>query len=435
MLLAGCGGAPSVEPIKALPIAKSNAKPINVGELDWHLWRGQQQTGIAVEQTAPVSWSENENVLWKSPVPGKGHSSPIIVGDFVFLTTANNNQKTQSVLCFDRNSGKQRWEKIVNSGGFSKKHHKNSFASATAACDGHSVFATFINHDRLQVVALDFEGEILWDIDAGEFRAEHGYGSSPTLYQNNLIVNGDSQGAGFLAAIDRASGEIAWRIKRDSPRGRGNYSSPIVATLAGKEQLIQHGYGRTVSYNPENGEEIWFADGPSTVTANTVAVTNDRVVVSGGYSEELTMCINADGTGDITDSHVLWSTKRNMAYVPSPIIEGENVLVLTGRGILVSYEIESGKRNWQERIGGNFSASPIRVGDYFYLTNEDGLVTVFQAGDKYKKISENSLDSSGGMATPAVSGNRFFIRTESHLYCLGSPETDEPSEITSLTSQ
>ncbi len=426
----GCGGAPNVEPIKASPNVSSIAKPISFGEQDWPLWRGQHQNGLSPDQSAPVKWSETENVIWKSPVPGRGHSSPSIVGDDVFLTDADEKQETQSVICFDRTTGKQKWSTVVNSGGISKKHRKNSDASATPASDGHSVFTAFANHDRLQVVALDFDGNVIWDVDAGEFKSEHGYGSSPTFHENFVIVNGDSRGGGFIAALDRATGEIAWRNRRETTSRHGNYSTPVVATLAGKPQLIQQGYGRTVSYNPETGEEIWRVDGPSAVTANTVAFSDPYVIVSGGYSEKVTMCIQADGTGDVTDSHVKWSNSRNIAYVPSPIIADENVLVLSGEGILTSYNLETGKRNWQERIGGNFSASPVRVGDYFYITNEEGLVTVFQTGEKYEKISENRLESAGGMATPAVSGNQLFIRTDSHLYCLGQAESVEPNGIT-----
>lgn len=419
--LAGCGAAPpDVQEIRPNAKTESSAQPIELFTTDWNMWRGQNQTGRVEELTVPTEWSEDKNVSWKSPVPGTGHSSPIIIGDRVFLTSADEQSKSQFVLGFDRSNGEQLWSTQINQGDFSRKHPKNSFASATPACDGHLLFVTFVNHQRLQVAALDFDGAIIWETDAGEFQAEHGYGASPTLFEDFVIVSGDSRGGGFLAALDRSSGDIIWRIKREANGGHGNYSSPVVANLAGQPQLVQTGFNKTVSFDPKSGEEIWRVDGPATVTGNTPAFADPYVIVSGGYPEKSTMCIKADGKGDVTDTHIVWETQRNTAYVPSPIIDGENVVVLTGDGIGTSFNIESGKKNWQKRIGGNFSASPIQVGDLFYITNEGGKITIFKGGESYEAISENSLDSSGGMATPAVSDNQLFIRTTSHLYCISN---------------
>ncbi len=425
IVLSGCGGpTPVIESIEASGDTASTAQPIVFGETDWPLWRGQDQAGTLASGSVPTTWSESTNVIWKSPVAGRGHSSPIIVSDHVIVTTADEKAQTQSVVGFNRNTGQQAWSTVINTSDLPKKHRKNSFASATAASDGHNIFAAFINNQRLQVIALDFDGQVVWDVDAGGFKSEHGPGSSPTLFENYTIVCGDSRGVGFLAALDRATGEIVWRVNREPSRSHGNYASPVVATLAGKPQLILSGYNKTISYDPRTGEEIWRVDGPSTVMANTVAFSDPYVVVTGGYPEKSTMCIKADGTGDVSNSHIVWSTSRNSAYVPSPIIDGENVLVLTGDGILVSYELKSGKRNWQERIGGNFSASPIKVGEYFFVPNENGEMVTFKAGSEFQSIGRNQLSSPGGMASPAASGNHLFIRTDGHLYCIGGEEKE-----------
>lgn len=431
----GCGGpAPEIKPVQVDQETVSQAQPIEFADTDWPLWRGVNQSGVTTDNTEiPTSWSATENVLWKSPVSGTGHSSPIIVGQHVFLTTADESSQTQSLLCFDRETGKLNWEKAINQGELPRKHHKNSFASATPASDGHKVFVSFVNHNRLQVVAVDFDGNILWDTEAGGFQSEHGYGASPTLYENYVIVSGDGRGAGFLAAIDRASGKIAWRTPRSPNGGHGSYSTPVVVAIAGRPQLIHSGYNTTVSYDPETGTEIWRVNGPSTVTANTVVTADPFVIVSGGYSEKQILCIKADGEGDVSDSHIVWTSKRNIAYVPSPIIDGESVIILTDDGIATSYEIKSGKRLWQKRIGGNYTASPVKIGNSILLTNEQGEIGVYEASKDFKLLHTNRLDTSGGMATLAVSGNRLFIRTASHLYSIGNP-TNPEQQVTQTSS-
>lgn len=415
----GCGAAaPVVEDIIAVPGQSSEIEAVNYNDQDWPLWRGPRQNGIVAERPIPLRWSETENVVWKVPVAGRGHSSPIIIGDLVVLTTAIEEEQSQTVLGLNRSDGTLRWDRIVNSGGLPPKHRKNSFASSTPASDGERVFVAFVNHDRLQVVSLDLAGDVLWETDAGGFRSEHGYGASVTLFGSFVIVCGDSRGAGFLAALNRATGEIAWRTSREPNARHGNYATPIVAELAGKPQLIQAGFNQTVSYDPATGRENWSVTGPSTVAANTIAVADPYVVVSGGFPEKQTMCIKADGTGPVDDTHVLWSTSRNIAYVPSPIADGNNVLVLTGDGILTSFDLKTGDRNWQERIGGNFTASPVRVGDHYFVPNERGETIVFRAGDQFEIVSRNTLNSPGGMASLSVAGDQLFVRTDHHLYCL-----------------
>lgn len=428
LLIIGCGTPPpEVDVVEIRPDEQrvSSAKPINVSETDWNLWRGRNQDGIVKNADLPIHWSETQNVLWKSAISGVGHSSPIIIGDKVFLTTADEQSEQQMVLCLNRQSGDQEWSTVVNKGEFLQKHPKNSFASATPASDGNHLFVAFINHDRLQLAAINFDGDIVWDKEVGQFVSDHGYGPSPTLYDNLVIVSGDWRAGGFLAAVDRASGEIVWRVRRETTAKNGNYSSPIVAELAGRPQLIQIGYRKTISYDPATGEEIWRVAGPSMVTANTPVVSDPYIIVTGGFPQKSTMCIRADGTGDVTESHILWDSQKNSAYVPSPIIDWENVIVINGDGIGTSYKIKTGKRNWQERIGGNFSASPILANGHFYITNETGDMTVFKGGDQFEKIAVNKLSSSGGMATPAVSGNQIFVRTRDYLYCIGNESTVE----------
>lgn len=425
LLACGCGRrGPDIQPITASPRSEaSGASPIHWGESDWPQWRGMTQTGVAEDSEIPIRWSESENVTWKQSVPGRGHSSPIVVGNRIFLTTADETEKTQLLLCYSADTGTQLWEKTVNTGGFPRKHMKNSFASGTPASDGSSVFVAFVNHDRLQVAAYDFEGNKLWDETAGPFQSEHGYGESPTVFGDLVIVAGDSAGAGFLAGLDRASGEVAWRSKRDGVGGHANYSSPVVAELAGRPQLIQSGYLKTISYDPATGEERWQVPGPSTVTANSVAYSDPYVVVSGGYSEKEILCIDA-GAGN-----VVWRSTKNVAYVPSPVIDGDQVLLLADNGgALAGFELSSGEQTFRGRLGGNFSATPIKVGDRFFVPNEEGTVFVFQTKPEFEVLAENRLDDAGGMASLVVSDNSLFIRTGQALYRISGTSMDNTNQ-------
>ena len=189
-----------MEEVSASVNWQSDAEPIQIVADDWPMWRGTRQNGVAADQSAPTSWSESENVVWKSNVPGRGHSSPMIIGQLVVVSTADEDEETQSVIAYDRATGDRKWSTVVNTGELPRMHRKNSHASATLASDGHLLFVAFVNHQQLEVAALDFDGNIVWDETAGFFRSEHGYGSSPTLYGDYVIVSGDSKGLGFLAA-------------------------------------------------------------------------------------------------------------------------------------------------------------------------------------------------------------------------------------------
>ena len=388
-------------------------------ETDFPVWRNVDQDGVEEERDVPVRWSTGDGVLWSADVPGKGHSSPVVCGDRVFLTTADDSAATQSVLAYDRGTGKRLWQTTVHTGNLPRKHGKNSHASATPACDGENVYSAFINDGALHVTAVDREGEIVWRREVGPFESEHGYGSSVVLWKGLVFVNGDSRGNGYLAALDRASGDLVWRTPRRGPGRHGSYATPLVAELAGRDQLVLAGYGRVVSYDPRTGEELWRCDGPAEVMANTPAARDPVVIVSGGYPEKEILCIDAGGRGDVTGSGVKWRADRHVAYVPSPTVIGDTLVSVADDGILGCYSLSDGELRWRERLGGDFSASPLVVGNRFYLPNESGTVLVFEVDPEFDLLAENRLDDDGGMASLAVSGDRLFVRTANRVYCLG----------------
>ncbi len=409
--------AAAVETEPASTRAHDDLPPLKPAPGDWPWWRGPTRDGKA-EGNAPTRWSKTENVVWKTDVPGRGHSSPCVSGNRVFLSTAEEKAETQSILCFDRKTGKLLWNTIAHEGGYEHRHEKNSHASATPACDGERVFVPFLNRGAIRVTAVDLDGKILWQRDAGGFETMHGYSSSPVLWKSFVIVNGDSTGGSFLAALHRKTGEIAWKTKR---RDAHSFATPALGTACGKPQLVLNAAETVSSYDPDTGNLLWFCEGPAKIMACTLAMGPDLVFASGGYPEKEIICIRPDGSGDITKTHVAWRSKRGVTYVPSPMYLDGRFYAVNDSGVLTCFDAKTGSELWKDRLEGNFSASPVLAGGLFYATNEAGVTFVFRPGDKLDVAGKNDLED-GGFATPAFCGGQIFLRTSHQLYCIGAPQ-------------
>jgi outer membrane protein assembly factor BamB len=387
---------------------------------DWPWWRGPNRDGISPE-AAVTKWGPTENVVWKTAVPGRGHSSPIVCGRRIFLTTADEQARHQFVLAFDRRTGTPLWSTRVHEGGFARMNPENSHASATPACDGERVYSAFLHGEGLYVTATDLDGRVGWQTRAGPFTSEHGYGSSPALHGGQVIVNGDSLKDSFLAALDCRSGKVRWRASRKSTGRHGGYATPVVAHLAGRPQLLLTGTDEVSSYDPETGKLLWSCDGPAEVTACTAAWGDGLVFASGGFPVKNLLAIRPDGSGDVTKSHVAWRTTRGVTYVPSPLYHAGRLYVVTDDGTVTCFEAATGKKLWQERLPGAFTASPVFAGSSLYATNEAGKTFVLKAGPTFELVATNDLGEAT-LATPAVCGGGLFVRTDRHLYCLNHRE-------------
>ena len=401
----------------ALAPAAEPTRP-EVAPADWPWWRGPTLDNVSRDKAAATRWSRTENVVWRTPVPGRGHSSPILWGDRLFLTTADEAAQTQRVLAFDRKTGKPLWDTVAHTGGFEKKHEKNSHASATPACDGERVYSAFVNSAALHVTATDLDGKVVWQQKAGPYDSQHGYGSSPVLYRQRVIVVADSMKGSFMAALDRATGKTVWRVDRPVTGRNGSYESPLIATLAGKPQLVIEGTRVTTSYDPDTGKVLWTCFGPAEVTGCTPACDGERVFATGGFPEREVLAIRADGSGDVTRSHVAWRTKKGVTYVPSPVYHAGRLYIVNDTGVATCFDAKTGREVWSERLGGAFTSSPVLVGDLLYVTNEQGKTFVLKTGDKYERVAVNDLGE-GVLATPAVAGGRIYVRTADALYCIG----------------
>ncbi|MBX9789374.1 MAG: PQQ-binding-like beta-propeller repeat protein [Pirellulales bacterium] len=406
-------------------------------ETDWPWWRGVHANNIVGPGSPPTIWSASENVIWRVAVPGRGHASPTVWGDRIFIATADDSQQTQSLLCFDRETGQQRWEKLIRRGGFQESHQKNSHASPTPACDGRHVYTVFAAAGSIWVTATDFDGRQLWQTEAGPFIGKFGYGSAPAIHESLVIVAGDNRGSklgrfletSFLAALDRATGQIVWRIKRPNENSCG---TPIVATVAGKPQLLLSGNRQVCGYNPLDGSLLWRCGWTVDRSAGTVAFGPRLVYASGTTRSKELVAIAADGHGDISSTGVVWRTTKGAADVPTPLLYDDLLYVIDDLGVATCYDALSGKTVWAKRLGGNFSSSPMLAGGHIYVANEDGVTFVFKPGRAYEAVAQNDLGEAM-FATPAFCGDRVYARTLHHLWCLGTAAPQAAALPTNLS--
>ncbi len=421
IVVAGCCGEPlrrsaKVEELRTPRAASVAASPdIEAAENDWPWWRGPTFNNHARGAAPPTRWSPDENIAWQVAVPGRGHASPIVVGERVFVATADDAAQTQSLLALARDDGALLWNKQIHAGRFPTSHEKGSHASCTPASDGERVFTVFAVDDGIWLSAVDLQGELLWQRKIGGFLSRHGYGASPVLYKSLVIAAADGVGQGYIVALDRRSGEVVWSTLR---LREASFATPIVAHVAGRDQLLLSGQDRIVSYNPATGETLWWCAGSASSTANTCVWNDEHVFVSGGWDQTGVLCIRADGAGDVTATHIVWSDRSKM-YVPSAAIVGDTLLTMRDEGIAVGFDIATGQRRWAKRLPGGMgvSASPTIFGELAYLPNEDGTTFVFRVGEKFKLIAANELGN-GGFASVVIADGRIYLRSLDTLYCI-----------------
>ncbi|MFH1266397.1 MAG: PQQ-binding-like beta-propeller repeat protein [Planctomycetota bacterium] len=423
-VVTGCGSAASdTEP--ELPTPESVSAPDDLATVppvadDWPGWRGPHFDNVAAApQDPPLRWSETENVIWKAQVPGRGHGSPCLWGERILLPTADDETEVQYLLCYDRAGGDKLWQTEVHRGGFMRSNGKGSHASSTPACDGRYVFMPFMVQGGIWLTALDLEGTIAWQEKLGDVKSVHGFAASPLVYKSLVIVVADSAEGSFMAAVHHRTGEVVWKIDRPEYK-LGSYASPTLGYVAGRDQLLIHGPYKVYSYDPATGDLLWTCDGPSELTSNTMSAGERLVYASGGYPKKSLLSIRADGSGDVTDTHVVWTKKNKTAYVTSTLLADGLLYMVEDGGEATCFDAATGAVIWQAELDGNFSSSPVLAGGHVYIVNEAGVAYVFKAGRNFELVAQNDLGD-GGFATPAVCGGRIYLRTLHHLYCLGKP--------------
>jgi outer membrane protein assembly factor BamB len=383
---------------------------------NWPCWRGPNGDGTSMETNLPTRWDSITNVVWKTAVPGKGYSSPIIWNDKLFITTALPETQEKILLCYDCKSGNLLWQKTVLKTVFEKKHDNNSFASGTPATDGTRVYVSFLDGQDVVVAAYDFSGKQIWLQRPGKFLSPHGYSCSPVLFDDKVIINGDSQGDSFVAALSKTDGQIIWKVSHERPAH--SFSTPIFRKMDGKMQMIFCGNKEIASYNPDDGKRYWFVSGPSEDFCSS-PVYNEKqglVLVSSAWPVRNLVAIKPDGQGDVTKSHVIWQSREGAYYVPSPVCTDEYLFTTMTTGQVHCLEVATGKILWKEDLGMQYS-SPVLANGLIYMPNDEGVITVIKPGPKFEYVAKNPIGERMN-SSPAISKGKIYLRGYQHLFCI-----------------
>jgi outer membrane protein assembly factor BamB len=406
-MVAGIAGA--ADDARMVAVAGEGAKY-------WPQWRGPSAQGHVAEAAYTDTWSATAHVAWKVPVPGRGNSSPIVWGERLYLTTARDEGRRLSMLAFNRADGRVLWDTAIPQDGVEWVHQKNGYASATPATDGQRVYASFGRHG---LVAFEMNGRIAWQRKFGAIENYHGPAGSPVLYRDRIFLYQDQapRGAqgGFIAAFDKATGRTLWQTPRKETVGWG---TPVVIDTGSRDELIVSGQGRVVAYDPASGRELWTVTGNTFEVIPTPVVAHGLIFASSGRAGP-TLAIRPGGSGDVTRSHVAWSTPRGSPFVPSGIVVGDLLyLVNDMQSILTVYEARSGVLAYQGRLGvaqrEGFSASPVAVNGRVFFTNDEGQTFVVQAGREFKLLHVNELGART-LASPALVDGTWYWRSDGQL--------------------
>ena len=387
---------------------------------NWPCWRGPRGDGTSLEKEPPTRWSSTDNVLWKTAVPGEGHSSPIIWDNRVFLTSALKESQERVLLSFDRKTGALLWQQAVVRSPLEAKHNENGYASATPGTDGEKVYVTFLDGVDVVVAAYDFSGKQVWLVRPGRFKSQWGFSHTPVLFEDKVIVVCYSKGENFVVAVSRADGHIVWKTACENPTQ--SYSPPLIRPMAGRVQMITPGNKAVTSYDPQTGKVLWTVAGPSDDSVVTPVYHEKAglVLSCSSWPSKMLVAIKPDGQGNVTSSKVIWKTAEGAPYVPSPIAVGDWFLTSAYAGKAVyCYEAGTGKILWQEPMGLHH-ASPVSANGLVYFLNDEGVMHVVRAGAKYDLVTRNDLGEKT-YASPALSGNQIFLRGFKNLYCIGKP--------------
>jgi len=398
---------------------------------EWTRFRGPNGTGASQAKGIPVTWTEKD-YNWKVEIPGVGHSSPVVWGERVFVMSADPDDATRYLLCYAADDGRELWRTEYKSSPH-HLHDRSSFASCTPAVDAEQVYFAWSTPAETTLVALDHKGREQWKLDLGRWQSMHGFGQSPMLYEDLVILPnmqqaiklnpGESPGESFLMAFDRKTGELRWKTPRKSVVA--NYSVPcIYQPPGGKPQLICASTGDGIcGYDPATGRELWsYAKAFKLRTVSSPIVVGDVVIATDGEGAGNNSVV---AVRPAAPDKPVYKITRAAPYVPTPIVKDDLVFLWSDKGIVTCIRGADGSEVWQHRVGGNntgYSGSPVRVGDAIYCIDEDGNVMVIAAAEKFKLLGKNPLGEPS-RSTPAISGGKMYLRTYSHLISLGGKST------------
>ncbi|MEW4529782.1 PQQ-binding-like beta-propeller repeat protein [Maioricimonas sp. JC845] len=392
----------------------------------WPQFRGPDGQGHVSSDNIPLEFGESENLTWKTAIPGTGWSSPVVLGDQIWMTTALDDGHSLRAVCVSRDDGSILHDvEVFTPAAPCPINTKNSHASPTPVVEPGRVYVHF---GTMGTACLDTEtGKILWKNESLVLDHKEGPGSSPVLYGDLLIVTCDGMDVQYVTALNKATGEPVWKTERSAPlHNRPDfckaYATPLIVSIDGKDQLISPGAHQVHGYDPATGDELWHVRyfGFSNVPRPLFDSESERIYLCTGYLKPQLWAIDPHGEGNVSDTNVLWKVDKQVPGRPSPILVDGRIYFVHERGVATCVDAETGEIVWRDRMGGNYSASPIAVGNRIYFSSEEGKVTVIEATDEYRILAENQLDAAL-MASPAVAGDSLFLRTATHLYRFDAP--------------
>ena len=383
----------------------------------WPEFRGPTGQGHSTARHLPLEWSGTKNVAWKQPLSGTGWSSPVLRDGRLYLTSAvphdGGNQSLQT-LCLDASSGQTLWSTEVFATLISKGHQKNSQASPTPILEGKRLYVHF---GHLGTACLDLAGKVVWRNIEIKYSPVHGNGGSPILVDQALVFSCDGGSDPFIIALDKTTGKVLWKTNRatDNPR-KFSFSTPLLITVNGKKQIISPGSGAVCAFDPQTGKEIWrarYGEGYSVIPRPVFG--HGLLFIGTGYDRPTVVAVRPDGLGDVTDTHIVWTLTKGAPNTPSLLLVGDELYMVSDAGIGSCVDAKTGNVHWQERLGGNYSASPIFADGRIYFQNEEGVGVVIKPGKTFQKLAENPLGERT-LASYAVDDGALFIRTQENLF-------------------
>ncbi len=383
---------------------------------DWPRWRGPQQDGHSTETGLPDEWSALD-VTWKTPLKGLGHSSPVVIGGRIFLTSAVDNGRERIVMCVGRNNGRILWEQTAWIGEPEQSHQMNGWASATCATDGERVYAFFGRGGGLFCYSVD--GGKLWQTELGSFEGPWGTAACPILVGDLVIQNCDADANAFLAAFNKKTGEEVWRTPRENNRG---WSTPVLIEVDGHQELVLNGHSAVRGYDPDSGKELWSCKSFNGRGEPTVTPAGDLLYVVNGLKGD-NYAVRPGGQGDVTATHMAWHAERKSGRdLPSPIVLGGVVIVSSHRAVVITgYDAATGKELWAQRVGNQISASPVAWNGlaFFVVENGDVIAVEPKSGEIMARNTVGPGATELFRASLSPSDGQVFLRSDSVLYCIG----------------